>query len=124
MTSSILKRVKRAGRLRHHLKTVAANSPDTRLRLSVHRSDENIYAQIIDDEKGETLISASSIDKKIRKTVKKPGAIEGAVFVGTELAKRAVAAGITDVYFDRSGFRYHGRVKAFADAAREAGLKF
>ena len=88
-------------------------------RLNVFRSNTNIYAQIIDDEKGVTLASASSLDMKL-----KGNNIETAKKVGAEIAARAKKANITEVVFDRGGYLYHGRVKALADAAREAGLKF
>lgn len=88
-------------------------------RLNVFRSNTNIYAQIIDDEQGVTLVSASSLDMKL-----KGNNIETAKQVGTEVAKRALKANITEVVFDRGGYQYHGRVKALAEAAREAGLKF
>jgi large subunit ribosomal protein L18 len=95
-----------------------------RLRLSVHRSGKHIYAQIIDDTKGETLASASSIEKALRETIKSGANVEAAKTVGKTVAERAVAKGIKDVVFDRGSFLYHGRVKALAEAAREAGLSF
>lgn len=107
-------RLKRHARIRKNV-SGDANTP----RLNVFRSNTNIYAQIIDDVKGETLVSASSLEMKIKKCD-----TETATKVGTEVAKRALAKGITEVVFDRGGYKYHGRVKALADAAREAGLKF
>ncbi len=96
-----------------------------RPRLSIFRSLTHIYAQLINDDEGKTLISASSIDKEIAPQIKpEMKKSEVAKFVGTELAKRALAAGITKVTFDRNGFIYHGRVKALADGAREGGLIF
>lgn len=95
-----------------------------RPRLSVFRSEKHIYAQIIDDTKGITLASASTVDKMLRDKLKKTWNVEAAKEVGKLLAERALAKGITQVVFDRGGFKYHGRVKALADAAREAGLKF
>jgi large subunit ribosomal protein L18 len=95
-----------------------------RPRLNVFRSLKNIYAQVIDDDKGVTLVSASSQDKELRGKSPNGGNLAGAKSVGTELAKRALAAGIQQVVFDRGGYHYHGRVKALAEAAREAGLKF
>ena len=89
-------------------------------RLNVFRSNSHIFAQIIDDEKGTTLVSSSSLTLKI----KNGGNVEAAVAVGTEIAKRALAKNIENVVFDRGGYIYHGRVKAVAEAAREAGLKF
>ena len=93
-------------------------------RLAVYRSTKHIYAQIIDDVKGVTLASASSIDKDMRKDLAHGGNIESAKAVGEAIAKKALKAGIVDVVFDRGGFLYHGRVAALADAAREAGLNF
>ena len=93
-------------------------------RLNVFRSLDHIYAQIVDDSSGHTLIAASSRDKEVRKTLKSGGNIAAAKVVGQVLAQRAIAAGISGVVFDRGGYAYHGRVKALADAARAAGLKF
>jgi large subunit ribosomal protein L18 len=93
-------------------------------RLSVFRSINHIYAQIVDDTQGQTLVSASTRDKEVRTTLKTGGNVAAAKVVGQALAKRASAAGISRVVFDRGGYAYHGRVKALADAAREAGLKF
>jgi large subunit ribosomal protein L18 len=92
-----------------------------RPRLNVFRSLNHIYAQIIDDVKGVTLVSASSLDKEIRKA---GGNAAGAKSVGAEIAKRAKSKGIETVVYDRGGYNYHGRVKVLAEAAREAGLKF
>ena len=91
-------------------------------RLNVFRSNMHIYAQIIDDDKGETLVSASSIDKKLK--LKNGSNVEAAKQVGELIAKRALAKNIEKVVFDRGGYLYHGRVKALAEAARAAGLKF
>lgn len=107
-------RSKRHARIR---KNVSGTS--TTPRLNVFRSNTNIYAQIIDDEKGVTLVSASSLEMKLKKCD-----IETSKKVGEEIAKKAIKANITEVVFDRGGYQYHGRVKALADAAREAGLKF
>jgi large subunit ribosomal protein L18 len=93
-------------------------------RLNVFRSLGHIYAQIVDDTRGHTLVSASSLDKEVRKTLKSGGNVAAAKTVGQVLAARAKAAGISRVVFDRGGYAYHGRVKALADAAREAGLEF
>ena len=93
-------------------------------RLSVFRSLNHIYAQIVDDARGQTMVSASTRDKEVRTTLKTGGNVAAAKVVGQELAKRAGAAGISRVVFDRGGYAYHGRVKALADAARAAGLKF
>ena len=91
-------------------------------RLNVFRSNSNIFAQIIDDAEGKTLVSASSIDKELK--LENGGNVEAAAKVGELLAKRAKKAKITNVVFDRGGYLYHGRVKALADAARENGLEF
>ena len=93
-------------------------------RLSVHRTPRHIYAQIIEPDGGTVLASASTVEQEVRKGVKSGGNVEAASIVGARIAEKARAAGIDTVAFDRSGFRYHGRVKALADAAREAGLKF
>ncbi len=95
-----------------------------RPRMCVFRSLSNIYVQLIDDTTGVTLASASTMDKEIKDSVKNGGNKEGAAEVGKLIAKRAQAAGIETVVFDRGGYIYHGRVAALADAAREAGLKF
>ena len=95
-----------------------------RPRLNVFRSSSHIYAQIIDDLKGETLAAASSLDKSLRTSVKSTGSIEGAKAVGKLLAERAKAAKVQTVVFDRGGRMYHGRVKALAEASREGGLQF
>ncbi len=95
-----------------------------RPRLSVFRSSKHIYAQVIDDLKGETLASASSLEKTMRDGGKTGADIDAAKAVGKLVAERAVKNGVTEVVFDRGGYLYHGRVKALADAAREGGLKF
>ena len=95
-----------------------------RPRLSVFRSVKNISAQIIDDTAGQTLVSASSADKAAKTSMKHGGNVNAAKAIGKAVAEKAIAKGITQVAFDRNGFRYHGRIKALADAAREAGLKF
>ena len=109
---------RRKARVRKSIKARAYGRP----RLSVHRSDKNIYAQIIDDASGRTLASASSLDKDIKSA--KGGSSEGAAAVGKLVAERAKAANVSEVIFDRGAYLYHGRVKALADAAREAGLQF
>ncbi|MBE7057352.1 MAG: 50S ribosomal protein L18 [Ruminococcaceae bacterium] len=93
-------------------------------RLAVFRSASHIYAQIIDDDKGVTLVAASSLDKAIKEKVEFGGNVEAAKEVGKLVAEKAIEAGITDVVFDRGGYMYHGRIQALADSAREAGLKF
>lgn len=114
---------KRAGRLRrkaHIRKRVRGTAQ--RPRLSVFRSATHIYAQLVDDVAGSTLVSASTLQEGLRGD--DSGNKGGAVRVGTAVAERALAAGFTEVVFDRNGFLFHGRVKALADAARAAGLKF
>jgi large subunit ribosomal protein L18 len=93
-------------------------------RLNVFRSLHHIYAQVVDDSRGHTLLAASSRDKEVRKALKSGGNIQAANVVGKVLAERAKAAGISRVVFDRGGYAYHGRVKALAEAARAGGLKF
>lgn len=95
-----------------------------RPRLSVFRSGLNIYAQVIDDKAGHTLAAASSADKELKAKLKTGADASAAAEVGKMIAERALKAGVKDVMFDRGGYRYHGRVKALADAAREAGLNF
>jgi len=97
---------------------------EARPRLTVYRTAKHIYAQIINDSDGKTLVSSSSMAKDVRANLKSGGNADGAKFIGGDLAEKALAAGITDVVFDRNGFRYHGRLQALADAAREKGLKF
>jgi large subunit ribosomal protein L18 len=112
------RRTRRTARVRHTLKRVAYGRP----RLSVFRSSKHIYAQVIDDVKGLTVASASSMEKDVRG---KTGAnVEAAKAVGKRVAERATAKGVKEVQFDRGGYLYHGRIKALADAAREGGLKF
>ncbi len=108
--------LKRRLRVRNKLRKMAAGRP----RLSVHRSNKNISVQLIDDAEGRTLAAASTLEKDLG------GAndVATAAKVGAAIAERAKAAGIADVYFDRGGFLFHGKVKALADAAREGGLKF
>jgi large subunit ribosomal protein L18 len=112
--------VRRTGRVRRTIRRAAGG----RARLSVFRSSKHIYAQVIDDEKGETVASASSLEKETRESLKTGADINAAKTVGKLVATRAVGKGITEVVFDRGGYRYHGRVKALAEAAREGGLKF
>ena len=95
-----------------------------RPRLSVHRSNAHIYAQVIDDRQGVTVAAASSLEKDLRSTLKTGADTEAAKAIGKLIAERAVAKGVKDVIFDRGGYIYHGRVQALADGAREAGLKF
>ena len=93
-------------------------------RLAVFRSASHIYAQVIDDDKGVTLVAASTLDKAIKEKVAFGGNVEAAKEVGKLVAEKAIEAGISEVVFDRGGYLYHGRIQALADAAREAGLKF
>jgi large subunit ribosomal protein L18 len=95
-----------------------------RARLSVHRSGKHIYAQVIDDSKGTTIAAASSLEKEMRSSLKTGANVDAAKAVGKLVAQRAVEKGIKDVVFDRGGYRYHGRIKALASAAREGGLNF
>ena len=111
---------RRKGRVRGMLSRAAHG----RKRLSVFRSSKHIYAQVIDDLKGETLASASSLEKSMREAGNSGANIDAAKAVGKLLAERAVKNGVTEVVFDRGGYLYHGRVKALADAARESGLSF
>ncbi len=111
---------KRARRVRHRLKALATTKP----RLSVFRSSQHIYAQIIDDVAGRTLAAASSLEKELKSSLKTGADKAAAAKVGKLLADRAVKAGVGVVVFDRGPYLFHGRVKALADAAREGGLKF
>ena len=95
-----------------------------RPRLAVYRSLDHIYAQVIDDRSGKTVASASSVDSESKKSLKGGGNVAAAKVIGKLVAERAKAAGVNKVVFDRGGYKYHGRVKALADAAREAGLQF
>jgi large subunit ribosomal protein L18 len=110
--------MKRALKLRSKIKTLSAT------RLSIHKTPQHMYAQVISNDGATTLVSAATTQIEIKATLKNTGNIEAAALVGKFIAEKALAAGVTEVAFDRSGFKYHGRVKALADAAREAGLKF
>ena len=112
------KRLRRARRGRARIALLGVH------RLCVHRTPQHIYAQIIAPEGNRVIVSASTLSKDLREGLKVTGNIAAAAAVGKEIATRAKEAGIESVAFDRSGFKYHGRVKALADAAREAGLKF
>jgi large subunit ribosomal protein L18 len=120
MSKQLTRSEKRTLRVRRALRRVANGRP----RLSVFRSSKHIYAQIIDDEKGQTLAAASSLEKDLRETLKTGADKAAAVEVGKLVAERAKKAGVKDVIFDRGGYLYHGRVQALADAAREGGLNF
>jgi|SRR5690554_722001 len=111
-------RLRRARKARAKINELGVN------RLSVYRTPRHIYAQIITPESGRTLATASTVEKDVRGQLTSTGNRDAAVVVGKLIAERAQAAGITQVAFDRSGFKYHGRVQALAEAAREAGLKF
>ena len=111
---------RRRRRTRHRLRQLARG----RLRLSVFRSGKHIYAQVIDDDAGRTLAAASSLDASLKSGLKGGADKAAAAAVGKLLAERAKEAGLSQVFFDRGGYAYHGRVKALADAAREAGLEF
>ena len=110
-------------RVHRRVRTRVEGTPE-RPRLCVFRSLGHIYAQVIDDRTGCTLASASSLDKEVRKQMKGGGNVAAAKVVGKAVAERAQKAGVQLVVFDRGGYKYHGRVKALAEAAREAGLKF
>ena len=109
---------------RHRTIRVKLSGTTERPRLAVHRSSKHIYAQLIDDVKGVTIASASSVDKDLKEKLVHGGNIEAAKIVGEAVAKKALKAGVKAIVFDRGGFLYHGRVAALADAAREAGLEF
>jgi large subunit ribosomal protein L18 len=110
-------------RVHDRVRMKVSGTPE-RPRLCIYRSSGHIYTQVIDDRSGTTLVSASSVDKESKKSVKGGGNIASAKAIGKTIADRAKAAGISKVVFDRGGYKYHGRVKALADAAREAGLQF
>ena len=112
-------RVKKHMRIRNRFSGTAE-----RPRLAVFRSNNHMYAQIIDDTVGNTLVSASTLEKDIKAELGKTNDVAAAIYIGTVIAKRAVEKGITTVVFDRGGYIYHGKVAALADAAREAGLEF
>ena len=115
-----LSKLERRQRIKHRIRKIIFGSA-TKPRLSVFRSNKEIYAQLVDDNTGTTLVSVSSRDKDIEATGAKT---DTAKLVGKSIAEKAKKAGFENVAFDRNGFLYHGRVKALADAAREAGLKF
>jgi len=116
---------KRLARIRRHIRVRRKISGTAeRPRLCVYRSLRHIYAQVIDDEKGATLVAASTLSPEIRDKIKYGGNVEAAKLVGSLIAQKALEKGIKRVVFDRGGYKYHGRVKALADAAREAGLEF
>ena len=112
------KRLRRATKARARIRELAM------VRLTVHRTPRHIYAQVIDSAGAKVLAAASTVQEGVKKDLKGTGNVEAAKAVGRSIAERAKAAGVTKVAFDRSGYQYHGRVKALADAAREAGLEF
>ena len=111
-------RLRRAKRARAKIRELGAN------RLTVHRTPRHMYAQVISPDCNTVLASASTVDAEVKKDIKATGNVDAAAAVGKAIAERAKKAGITEVAFDRSGFKYHGRIKALADAARENGLQF
>jgi large subunit ribosomal protein L18 len=111
-------RLKRAAKTRHIIRSIGIN------RLTVHRTPRHIYAQIFSSDGSQVIASASTVQANVRAGLSGTGNIEAAKAVGKAIAEKAIAAGVAQVAFDRSGFKYHGRVKALADAAREAGLSF
>jgi len=120
MSSEQVRTLRRKARVRRSLRAAANGRP----RLSVFRSSQNIYAQVIDDERGHTVASASTLDKALKENLKSGADTRAAAEVGKLVAERAKEAGVTKVIFDRGRFLFHGRIKALADAAREAGLEF
>ncbi len=111
-------RQRRAQKTRRHISELEAT------RLCIHRTPRHIYAQVLSADGGTVVAAASTVEKNLRESLGNGGNVEAATAVGKLVAERAIAAGVQEVAFDRSGFRYHGRVKALADAARESGLKF
>lgn len=111
-------RLKRAAKTRHTIRSIGIH------RLTVHRTPRHIYAQIFSSDGARVIASASTVQPDLKSGLTATGNIEAAKIIGKAVAERAIAAGVVNVAFDRSGFKYHGRVKALADAAREAGLSF
>ena len=121
----IKKESRSAIRIKKHLRVRNRFSGTAeRPRLAVFRSNNHMYAQIIDDTVGNTLVSASTLEKEIKTELEKTNNVDAAAYLGTVIAKRAIEKGIKEVVFDRGGFIYQGKVAALADAAREAGLEF
>jgi len=118
MNSKTDKRDRRAARIRRRISGLSTE------RLCIHRTPQHIYAQIIDKSGSRVLAAASTLEAEVRTSIKTGGNVEAAKLIGKRIAEKAKTAGITRVAFDRSGFKYHGRVKALADAARENGLEF
>ena len=121
--ASKLSRDQHRRKVHARVRTRVSGTPE-RPRLAVYRSLDHIYVQLIDDRSGKTLVSASSVDGETKKNIKGGGNVAAAKVIGKLVAERAKAAGFNKVVFDRGGYKYHGRVKALADAAREAGLQF
>lgn len=122
MDKSIVRRYRR-GRIHLRIRKKVLGTPE-RPRMAVYRSNKHFYAQAIDDLSGATLVSASTLEQGFADAMKKGPAVQVATQLGTYMAEKAKSKGITQVVFDRGGFLYHGRVKAFADGARKAGLSF
>ena len=121
----VSKKSRQEVRVKKHMKTRNRFSGTAeRPRLAVFRSNNHMYAQIIDDVAGNTLVAASTLEKDVKSELKKTNDVEAAAYIGTLIGKRAVEKGIKEVVFDRGGFIYQGKVQALADAAREAGLEF
>lgn len=118
MNSKKITRIRRAKRSRMKIRELGAH------RLCIHRTPRHIYAQVISPEGDKVLAAASTLDAEVKSAVKNTGNIDAASAVGKVIAEKSKAAGVSSVAFDRSGFKYHGRVKALADAARESGLEF
>jgi len=118
MQTKMQKRSRRARRIRRNIAEMGV------VRLAVHRTPRHIYAQIIEGGSARVLVSASTLERDVRTSVKHGGNVDAAKAIGKRIAEKAKAAGITQVAFDRSGFKYHGRIKALADSARENGLQF
>lgn len=115
---------KKASRLRRAAKTRVRIARHNAVRLTVHRTNQHIFAQVVDATGGKVLAAASTLEKEVREKQPNGSNKAAAALVGARIAEKARAAGVSEVAFDRAGFRYHGRVKALADAAREGGLKF
>ncbi len=118
-----MNKIERRRRIHYRIRKVV-NGTAERPRMVVFRSNKQIYVQVVDDVKGVTLVAAASNDKRLATECKGKSGIEAAALVGKAIAERAIAKGITTISFDRGGYRYHGRVKSLADAAREGGLIF
>jgi large subunit ribosomal protein L18 len=123
MADKNILKAQRLQRRKWHLRKTLVGTAE-RPRLSVFRSDKHIYAQVVDDHAGRTLVSAGTTEKDVRGDLVNGGNVKAAVLVGKTIAERAKAAGITKVAFDRGGRMYHGRIKALAESARKAGLQF